>query len=42
VLYSDIGLLAQIGLLPPCMLGSEGAEGELSPAFYAEVAANCE
>jgi len=42
VLYADIGLLVQIGLLPPCMLPSEDMRGEITQEYYDDVASACE
>jgi hypothetical protein len=41
ILYSDFGLLVQLGLLPPCMTPPEGATGEIERDFYDELDAAC-
>jgi hypothetical protein len=42
ILYSDAGLLVQIGLLPSCMLPNEGATGEITQRYYEMVDGECE
>jgi len=42
ILQSDIDLLVQIGLLPPCMLPNAGATGEITQGYYETVAQACE
>ncbi len=41
ILYSDVRLLVQFGLLPSCMLPDEGAQGAIKQSFYDEVALIC-
>jgi hypothetical protein len=41
VLYSDVRLLVQAGLLPACMLPRDDAQGEISHAFYEMVDSEC-
>lgn len=41
VLYSDIELLVQIGLLPACMLPNEGTRGEITQAYFEMVEEAC-
>jgi hypothetical protein len=42
VLYSDVGLLLQIGLLPVCAQAGEGVDGEITHEFYESLEAACE
>lgn len=42
IFYSDIGLLVQYGLLPPCLVPNEGADGEITQDFYERAEASCD
>jgi hypothetical protein len=41
VLYSDVRLLVQAGLLPACMLPRDDVQGEITHAFYEMVDSEC-
>jgi hypothetical protein len=42
ILFTDVRLLVEYGLLPPCMTPPEGATGRIDADFYDEVAVACD